>query len=202
MTSNRAPSRVATLDDVVGALEQIGYTLADLLEVTRAAAQAAEVPLYCPPSQHCLGGVRLMRHAEAYWRHDGKDADRLYHPLPEGAYYRYEGEGPFHGSEVRNHSVWRSKALTGDAVAAMGLQVADDSEPEDEAPESPRTAPQPERSHEPDHLETCPDDGATLMRGRNGWGHVVHDKQGRPVGAHAVRADGTVDAVPLGGRGR
>ena len=192
MTSNR-PSRGggATLDDVVGALQEIGYTLADLLEVTRAAAASAEVPLYCPPTEHCRGGVRLMRHPEAYWKHDGKDQDRLYHPLPEADYYRYTGEGAFKGSEVRNHSVWRAKALTADALAAFGLQVAEDSDQEYEAPESPPSAPQG---------TDCPLDGVVLQRGRRGLGHVVRDARGAPVEAHVLQPDGTIEVVAMEGR--
>jgi hypothetical protein len=101
----------ADRDRVITLLEQLldaQYRTNGLLE---AMASANEPTLYCPPGDHCPGGVALLHHAPAYWKNDGKDQDRFYHPLPERDYFTYTGEGAFKGATVRNHNVWRSAAI-------------------------------------------------------------------------------------------
>lgn len=111
--------------DILGELRFIGDQLQKLVALTEQSVAANEPALYCPPDNHCPGGVRLMKHAPKYWKNDGKDADRYYHPLPEQDYWVFKGEGAFNGSTVRNHNVWRSQALT-DGHEDAGPDVRDD----------------------------------------------------------------------------
>lgn len=110
--NNQQPRRDATMNDLLYALEQILDEQVRTRQAIEAQASANEPALYCPPDEHCPGGVRLMKHAPKYWKNDGEDKDRFYHPLPESAYWIFRGEGAFNGNTVKNHNVWRSQALT------------------------------------------------------------------------------------------
>lgn len=75
-------------------------------------ASQADDDLYCPPSEHCPGGLKLRR--STVFEDDvpaEKRRDKFYHPLPEDAWYDLvDANKTFH---VRNHNVWRSQALAG-----------------------------------------------------------------------------------------
>lgn len=97
--------------DILRELRFIGDQLKTIADVQRQSSQANEPQLYCAPDEHCPGGFPLRRHAPEYEKGDGKDADRLYHVLPEERWFRFDGEGAFKGQTVKNHNVWRSRAV-------------------------------------------------------------------------------------------
>lgn len=137
--------------DAIGELRELVLDLGTLVQ--RTADEGAV--LYCPPTPHCQGGVTLRLHAQAYWKGDGKDRDRLYHALPQDAWYAYEGDGAFRGATVKAHNVWRSRALR-ERPAEVGYDPGPEDyddvlpdEPAQEAQEPPqkpaRPVAQPER---------------------------------------------------------
>jgi len=173
----RPPSVEELLGDILSELRFHGDRLERIEKLVAEQARVSEVPLYCPPSDHCPGGVRLRRHAPEYEKGDGKDIDRFYHPLPEKDWYRFEGQGAFHGSMVKNHSVWRSKALTDG-------NDADEVEEVDAEPSQPLrfvcTA------------AICQSPTVELVRGATGkLGHQLPDG-----GYHVVAEDGELTYIP------
>lgn len=133
MTDDTATGRI------VRALERMLDETIRVRQLLEEQARSNAPTLYCPPDDHCPGGVALRLHAEAYWKNDGKDADRLFHPLPEVYWYRYTGDGAFKGATVRNHNVWRSAAISADhaahAIADGEYSPFLDGEDEAETPE-------------------------------------------------------------------
>ncbi len=103
--------RKATADDLWDEIHGLRMDIGELLGFLREQAEQNQPALYCPPSEHCPGGIELLHHSKAYWKNDGNDGDRFYHPLPESDWYAYQGEGAFHGATVKAHNVWRSDAL-------------------------------------------------------------------------------------------
>ncbi len=117
-----APPQRSGTDLIVEEIHLLRMDIGELIQIMRAQAEANEPVLYCAPDEHCPGGFRLYKHKQEFWKNDGKDNDRLYHNLPEELQYRYDGEGAFNGTLVKNHNVWRSRAITvgGDAQPAQG----------------------------------------------------------------------------------
>ena len=110
--NRRQPTTDEILMDIRDEVRAQTDALIKIANAMEEQSRANEVPLYCPPTDFCDGGFRLYRHKEEYWKKDGKDADRLYHALPEERWFKFTGEGAFQGSTVKNHNVWRSQAVT------------------------------------------------------------------------------------------
>ena len=113
-------------------------------------------PLYCPPETIeeytrrrkgtsnapgdqvvCPGGWRLRRHPAQYAGAEAKRAaDRLWHQLPDDNHFL----AAFSGRKedwVRNHNVWKSRALTYQQVVERGLTPYDPLDDVDEEPAMP-----------------------------------------------------------------
>lgn len=108
---------VRTLDEILNVQQRTLEAITEMLE-------ANQPVLYCPPGDGCPGGIPIRMHAEKWWKNDGRDRDRLFHPLPESAWHKYHDpanpNGPFEGTTVRNHNVWRSAALRIPVTATNG----------------------------------------------------------------------------------
>lgn len=127
------PTELDLLEDILHELKVQGDAIFRIASALEEQSRANEVPLYCPPDDCCPGGFRLYRHKQEYWKNDGKDGDRLYHALPEDRWFRFKGEGAFNGQMVKNHNVWRSRALT------EGREDEGDADAYDREPEPQRT---------------------------------------------------------------
>jgi hypothetical protein len=120
--AQQAPPQRSGTDLIVEELHLLRLDIGDLIQIMRAQAEANEPVLYCAPDGNCPGGFRLYKHKQEFWKNDGKDNDRLFHALPEELWYVFQGEGAFKGQTVKNHNVWRSRAITvgGEAEPVQG----------------------------------------------------------------------------------
>ena len=119
-------------EEVVGLLRDIKFALLDMTSLLKQQLAASEAPLYCPPSEHCAGG-HLLAHSTVFEDDvpEEKRRDKFYHPLPEKDWYDVETkQGTLH---VRNHNVWRSRALR-DAGAAQSAPVERDANFDEDVP--------------------------------------------------------------------
>lgn len=114
-----ANEMLGVLHDLAAMQYHTNDLIADLI------ALQEDTDLYCPPSDHCSGGI-LLRHSTVFADDlpAEKRRDKFYHPLPEAAWYDLvDKDKTFH---VRNHNVWRSQA-----VHAGGDEVAEPMPPEE-----------------------------------------------------------------------